>query len=284
MKKRLKNDPFCDAFCERQHTSISCGNPRSTLSSPFVKFELMFINRIIIFCLVLYLLSGCSARSVSVAGLDDQTNELKKADISPTPKTPTDKNIPESLVKNTKGVVVLSNKYGKNDFVRIYNADGSLWYKYTYYYDDSDGKFDYEHDDFSPFAFHPDYFLLALKCTGEDKNRYEVIVNEETGLKKFVNKSDAAFKFETWEQHLQQVFSVDFDRDKNPLRDAPAGKIITDALPAEVKFHLIGVRGDWLELRWNIESNTNNTREKTETGWIKWKDDEMLLIELFYLS
>ena len=37
-------------------------------------------------------------------------------------------------IENTIGVVVLSDHYGKNDFVRIYNADRSLWYEFTYYY------------------------------------------------------------------------------------------------------------------------------------------------------
>src|SRR5687767_1862872 len=51
-------------------------------------------------------------------------------------------------IKNSIGLVVLSDKYpsskneikDKDDFIRFYNEDGSLWYEFTYYYDDSDGK------------------------------------------------------------------------------------------------------------------------------------------------
>jgi len=67
--------------------------------------------------------------------------------------------------------------------VRFYNEDGSLWYEFTFYYDDSDGKFEYANENFNPFAFHPNNFLLDLKSRGEDGNRYEVVVNEETGWK-----------------------------------------------------------------------------------------------------
>ena len=91
-------------------------------------------------------------------------------------------------VKETKGLIILSDRHSKNDFVCFYNKDGSLWYEFTFYYDDKDGKFEYENKNFDPFAFHPDYFLLALKCVGSDKNRYEVIVNEKKRLRKFVKK------------------------------------------------------------------------------------------------
>ncbi|MBK8810726.1 MAG: hypothetical protein IPN69_08350 [Acidobacteria bacterium] len=102
----------------------------------------------------------------------------------------------KSSIKDTKGLIVLSNKYGKNDFVRFYNDDGSLWYEFTFYYDDSDGKFEYEKRRIRPFSFHQDYFCVSLNG-GEDKYRYEVIVNEENGLKKFVKKDDPTLKFET---------------------------------------------------------------------------------------
>lgn len=99
-------------------------------------------------------------------------------------------------VKDSIGLVVLSDKYPssdeikeKDDFVRFYNEDGSLWYEFTFYYDDSDGKFEYENDDFRPLSFHPDHFLLVLRCIDEDKDRYKVIVNENKEITKFVKKS-----------------------------------------------------------------------------------------------
>src|SRR5690606_17088516 len=80
----------------------------------------------------------------------------------------------EVEVDNSIGVISLSDGYSKQDSIKIYNEDGSLWYKFTYYYDDNDGVFEYHNPNFSPLAFHPDYFLLALKVSGIQKNRYEV--------------------------------------------------------------------------------------------------------------
>lgn len=112
-------------------------------------------------------------------------------------------------IQNTLGVIVRSKSYGEHDFIKIYNADGSLWYKFTFYYDEKNGRFPSQNDSFRPFTFHPSYFLLALKCVRKIKDRYEVIVNEETGLKKYVLASDTSLSFETWGQHILKVLSVD---------------------------------------------------------------------------
>jgi hypothetical protein len=186
----------------------------------------------------------------------------------------------EESIKNAKGLIVLSDQYGKNDFIRFYNEDGSLWYEFTFYYDDSDGKFEYKNENFQPFAFHQDYFSLALKCIGEDKNRYEVIVNEETGLKKFVKKNEPTLKFQHWEDHITKAFAVDFNRDENSLLEIPKGKIKVVQLPNEITFYPVKIEGEWLKVSWNITKHEDNAG----SGWIKWKADEKLLIDLFYFA
>jgi hypothetical protein len=187
-----------------------------------------------------------------------------------------------NLIKNTKGLIVLDkDRYGKNDFIRFYNEDGSLWYEFTFYYDDSDGVFEYENENFRPFAFHSDYFVLALKCVGEDKSRYEVIVNEETGLKKCVKKNDPTLKFETWEDHITEAFAVSFNQEKNPLRKSPEGRVKNLDLPKEVSFHPVEIKGDWLKVRWDVSKKTKND---AGSGWVRWRENNNLLVELFYFS
>ncbi|MEZ5423977.1 MAG: hypothetical protein R2682_12925 [Pyrinomonadaceae bacterium] len=206
---------------------------------------------------------------------NDQTN--KASTHSESQPVQADK----TSIKNTKGLIVVSKGYGKNDFVRFYNDDGSLWYEFTFYYDDSDGKFEYENENFEPFAFHPDYFVLALKCVGEDQTRYEVIVNEKTGLKKFVKKGDSALKFETWEGHIVKAFAVKFDPKENALRDAPDGKVKNVDLPEDVTFHPVQVNGEWLKVRWD---GSQQPKKDAGSGWVKWRDDNQILVELFYFA
>lgn len=185
-------------------------------------------------------------------------------------------------IGGTVGLIVLNN-YGKEDFVHFYNEDGSLWYKFTYYYGDGDGKFEYANDDFSPFAFHADYFLLALKCVGKKGGRYEVIVNEETGLKKYVRTDDAVLKLETWEEHVLKVFAVTFNQEENPLLKAPQGKV-KKGPPPDAPLHPVEVQGEWLKVKWYAPSGTGGTEPRHDFGWIKWRRGERLLVELFYIA
>lgn len=248
-----------------------------------------FMNTIKILVLVFILLAfeGCSAETGKSQIIKTNVQEKNQVRESSTVNKSLSNNIQEELqiretdidsIKNTKGLIVLSNRYGKNDFIRFYNEDGSLWYEFTFYYDDSDGKFEYENENFAPFSFHPDYFSLALRCVGEDESRFEVIVNEETGLKKFVRKADKTLKFETLENHILKTFAIDFNRTENPLRKIPEGEIKVVDLPKEITFHPVEVKGEWLKVRWD------NTKKDTDFGWIKWKENDKILIELFYFA
>ena len=189
-------------------------------------------------------------------------------------------------IKNTIGLIVLNEHgYGKEDFIHFYNEDGSLWYKFTYYFDESDGKFEYANDDFRPFAFHPSYFVLALKCVGKENGRYEVIVNEETGLRKYIKADDPALKLETWEEHILGVFAVTFNRVDNPLLDAPSGQVKEVALSnAEPFFHPVEIKGEWLKVKWESSEGMERKGPNYNSGWIKWKEGESLLVELFYFA
>jgi len=186
-------------------------------------------------------------------------------------------------IKNTRGVVAL-NKFVKGDFVRFYNADGSLWYEFTYFYDDRDGKFEYSNDDFRPFAFHQDNFLLVLKCTETTDRFFEVVVNEQTGLKKYVKANDPVLKFETWEKFVLSVFAVNFDKKANPLLEAPNGRVKSVAVPSDANFRPVETEGDWLKVRWGPDAAKTRDAMPNASGWIRWKNDGTLLVDFYYFS
>jgi len=191
----------------------------------------------------------------------------------------------ETSLDKTKGLLTLSEEYKKpDDFIRFYNADGSLWYEFTFYYDDSDGKYEYENDNFRPFSFHPDYFTLALKLIGEKSNYYEVVVNEETKLKKYIKKNDKNLKFETWENHILKTFAIEFNQKENPIRETPNGTLKKVDLSKIERFGAVEFKGEWLKINWDTEKNTDSDSKKTDFGWIKWKEGENLLIDWFYFA
>lgn len=195
------------------------------------------------------------------------------------------RNIPAAKlnIKNTKGVVII-NKFEKGDFVRIYNDDGTLWYEFSYFYDDSDGKFDYPNDEFRPFAFDVDHFLLALKCTRHDDNSLEVVVNEETGLRKYVKANDPVLKLKAWDKFVLSVFAVTFDQTTNPLLEGPSDQMKKVVAPESVTFRPVETQGNWLKVTWHLGQEHTTETKSTESGWIRWRNDETLLIELSYFA
>ena len=126
-------------------------------------------------------------------------------------------------MENTIGVITLNEKTQSSsaDEIEIFNADGSTWYEFSFY-EDSDKFYPTRTKaDFQPFAFHQDYFLLVLKCVGEDVSRFKVVVNDATQLVKFIPKNDVI-------------------------------------LPS-LKF-------------------------ESGIGWVKWKESQRILLEIFYFS
>jgi hypothetical protein len=99
-------------------------------------------------------------------------------------------------------------------------------------------------------------------------------------MKKFVKKSDSTLKFQTWEDHITKAFAIDFNRDENPLLEMPKGKTKVVELPKEVTFHPVKMEGEWLKVSWDVAKHGDNAG----SGWIKWKTDGKLLIELFYFA
>ncbi|TCS87662.1 hypothetical protein EDD80_1049 [Anseongella ginsenosidimutans] len=174
------------------------------------------------------------------------------------------------------GVISLSEHYSENNTICILNKDGSLWYEFTYFYDDSDGKFEYHNDKFRPIAFHPDQFLLAIRVVKEERNRFEVIVNEENTLHKYI-ENQPFLMFQTWEEHILSVPFVKFDFAINPLRENPGEKSVVIPYYADVAYYPAKIKGDWLQVRWMEEGYWNY-------GWIKWRKAERLLIKLLYIA
>jgi len=174
-----------------------------------------------------------------------------------------------TLVDGSIGVVVLGD-YTERDTVKLYNDDGSLWYRFTYYYDDSDGKWDYPNEEFRPRAFHPDYFSLGLDVVADVGTAYVVVVNNDTGVKKRIPKAPF-LRFVTWEQYVLGSFAVSFDTASNPIRTAPRAKASVVRHDREDVDHPVLIQGDWLRVRWGREGAWSY-------GWLRWRNGGRLAV------
>lgn len=200
--------------------------------------------------------------------------------------TATSQGVREVSIENTTGVITLNEKTpsSRAEKLQFFNEDGNLWYEFSFYEDNTDQRFNQAKAEFRPLAFHRDYFVLALKCAGEDANRFQVVVNEGTQLKRFIRKHDQVFKFQSWEEHILDLFSIRFDPIENPLRAGPEERARPVRLPRDVVFHPREVDGKWLKVSWNVYDERKGKVKKIEYGWVKWKENKQLLVEFFYFS
>lgn len=201
------------------------------------------------------------------ASLLDAQAQVHKAQA----REPSDTAGNDDKMASAVGVLVVAD-YGKRDTVRILNEDGSLWYKFTFYYDDSDGKWDYPNPDFVPRAFHPDNFLLALDVIEVTGNQYTVVVNSQTGLRKRIKKA-SIFRLLSWDKYVLTAFSVSFNPIENPVRVRPQPSAEPIRFVRGAYYQPESVDGDWLSVKWGDQGHEKH-------GWIRWRAGNRLLVTM----
>jgi hypothetical protein len=194
----------------------------------------------------------------------------------------------QNLMMNNQGVLKANIETFKEE-IEILNEDGTVWMKFdfdfesklseksSYTIDDIKELYNWQ-EDFNPYAFKIDYALLLFNCVGQENGKYKIIVNEKSGETKFIEKKQYLV-LENWATHIENsVVSIDFDRKENPIKTQPNQDSEEIKIAGEIDPVLepIKIQSDWLKFRF-----WENDEEKT--GWIKWKEKNMIIIKLYYL-
>ncbi len=174
--------------------------------------------------------------------------------------------------------IIITDK-DKSQIVRIEFVD-TLGILTTY-----KGKHFNSRDTLNPFnpwlwVNNPDYFRLAFECTDSIGDFYKISLNKTDFA--WIHKKDKNFKKESIINFVlswtSEPMGLDFDRKTNPLKKEPkeTGEIIKDPLTgkyqiwrAEKSFE---IQGEWIKVK----------TIKGETGWIKWKEEDKLVIRMYY--
>ena len=174
----------------------------------------------------------------------------------------------------TAGILSLGDRFVAEDTLRLYSADGTLWHAFSFVYDDSDGQYDFAKADFRPYAFHPDYFELALQVIAQDSlhGLVQVIVNHGDSTRKYLDcNTNRGLRFMTVEDYIAaSTLAVSLKTETAP-RDTIEGETLALILPANKAFPMELVKGDWMRLR--IDS--------AHTGWVQWRQNDTLLVHRY---
>ena len=176
----------------------------------------------------------------------------------------------DTTLEGSIGVVrYLYPQHDTSGVLPILNQDGTVWKKFRFMEQTP------LPDSLHPFAFGVDYPLMVFKCTRVDNDYYEIIVNE-SNLKKRIRKSEG-YHFEPWAEHVLHVSSVGFDPSENPIRQHPDAAADTLDFDANESYYPEKIDNDWMQIKWGEEG-------KWEYGWVRWKNEHKMLIELLYID
>lgn len=164
------------------------------------------------------------------------------------------------------GVVSLREGYNGSKII-LYNEDGSIWKSFIM-------TDDFEDKSIIPFALKSEDRLLVFQLYNSNSLYYQVKVDENKNLFKFIKKTDKNFIFEPWEMHILKVFSIDFNPKLNPPKAEPFDYSNTKPYDKEQFYHPIKVKNEWLLIKDDDENES----------WIKWKDTKGALIVILYYS
>jgi hypothetical protein len=120
-----------------------------------------------------------------------------------------------------------------------------------------------------------EYQVLKLHCLSMDNRNYKVRL--EDGKIGFIRRDNKNVRFQTWEQHILSVFSVGFDESTNPLYETPSAQGTKLLEQRDQNYLPVQIKDEWLQVRWGGE-------EEWKYGWIRWRENQTLLIELFYFA
>lgn len=210
----------------------------------------------------------------------------------------------ETISKNTTNKIVQKEKNcGYNNEVsnlgigliiapeefEVYN-DSLLINKY--------GKWNMYEDDINlcPKFFKPDYGIIQFVCIKETEKSYQILINFSDV--KFLPKSKK-YNFITWESYITQSFGVkrNMSNIKNSLKINPNKNSNNIEIPkGQELFCPIEIKGDWLRVTYDCFYNNQDNKYEGEhcknyiencqnpiTGWLKWKKENNLLIDIFLM-
>ncbi len=242
------------------------------------------------YCILIFLFlsllacNGAPANKSSASSTGSESSVVQNA-----PKLSLDSNetrvhsIDESDIgynlRNSRGLIRTNNESAlKANSLLIYNKDGSVWYEFQFSSANNTQQSTSDGGPFRPFRYDPSEHNVAFNLIGETARYYEVIVNEESGITKYVKKDDPILRRGTWDQYILECFAVGFDSRSNPLSQNPNGQPADVVSQKSETFHPEKISGNWLKVQWR---ENDDEKRPARSGWIRWKEDNRIVIELF---
>ena len=133
----------------------------------------------------------------------------------------------------------------------------------------------------NPQAMWLDYSFFFFRCIRQTRGYYEVVANNDTGKTFWIKQADY-LSFQDWEEFLISVLTVGRNTEQE-IKEKPDETAQTIAFTSDECFHVKQMQGDWVEITTEGLCTEGQTDRNYTTGWIKWREGDVLLID-YYLT
>lgn len=135
----------------------------------------------------------------------------------------------------------------------------------------------------SPEILDPAHLLLSMRCLEKSAGWFKVVTNNRTGATAYLHASDN-MTYNTWLQEMETAKHVTrVKKETNPICKSPNNSL---TYPWDAKypdcFRPTVLLGQWMKVETRSDCADGTT--KIKEGWIRWRDDDNLLINYSLLD
>ena len=152
-----------------------------------------------------------------------------------------------------------------------------------------------------PKFFMPDYGIMHFVCVDSTANAYQILTDFSSV--KFIEK-DSGAEFTTWENYILRSFGIRRlaeNKSAAPVQDdlrvGPSEDSEVLAIPEGFEmFCPMEIRDHWVKVKYDCFYNTDENPHEGEpcynfigdckdplTGWLKWREGNKVLIDIFLI-
>jgi hypothetical protein len=163
--------------------------------------------------------------------------------------------------------------YETPDTVKVLNKNNSLYL--NIYKDENHKMIHPQIDSIAIRAFYPDYDIVIFDAN-KKANFYQIFIN---GQEKKINFSEG-LKYLDWNEFIGKVY-VGVTQ-KSPLKVSKDKNADVVQNFKQYYYEVIDVKGDWIKVQCWKDCGGCPVDKKIE-GWVKWRDENKLLLDLYYI-
>jgi hypothetical protein len=146
----------------------------------------------------------------------------------------------------------------------------------------------------TPKYYKPDYGILHFICIESTSLYHKILINESEI--KYCPTTNL-YQYVSWDKYILESFGIRRDNEKVPLRLSPNEKSETILVPKDYEmFCPIEIKGNWVKVKYDCFYNEDNNPHEGElcknyiekcknpvTGWLKWRENNTVLIDIFLM-